>query len=185
MKSFKMIAAVIAFIAGSFTVSAQKVYTKNGSISFFSKAPLENISADNNQVMSVLNQQTGELQFSVIIKSFKFKKALMEEHFNENYMESEKYPKASFKGNIGDLSKVNFAKDGSYNVTVSGDLTMHGVTNKVSAPGTISVKNGVASAISKFTLKLADYKISIPKLVKDNISETVEVTVNCDYNQKL
>lgn len=184
MKTIKLMLAV-AFVTMGAVATAQKVYTKNGNISFFSKAPLENISADNNQVMSVLNQQTGELQFSVIIKSFKFKKALMEEHFNENYMESDKYPKANFKGNVTDVSKVNFAKDGTYNVTVSGDLTMHGATNKVSAPGTIVVKNGVASGSSKFNLKLADYKISIPKLVKDNISETVEVTVNCDYNQKL
>lgn len=185
MKMIVSIVATIMLTAGSFAASSQKVYTKNGSISFFSKAPLENISADNNQVMSVLNQQTGEMQFSVIIKSFKFKKALMEEHFNENYMESEKYPKASFKGSISDVAKLNFVKDGTYNVTVAGDLTMHGVTNKVSAPGTITVKNGVASGTSKFNLRLADYKISIPKLVKDNISETVEITVNCDYNQKL
>ncbi len=184
MKTIKSI-MILAFVAIGSLATAQKVYTKNGSISFFSKAPLENISADNNQVMSVLNQQTGELQFSVIIKSFKFKKALMEEHFNENYMESDKYPKASFKGNVTEVSKVNFTKDGTYNVTVSGDLTLHGVTNKVSAPGTISIKNGVASGSSKFNLKLADYKISIPKLVKDNISETVEITVNCDYSQKL
>lgn len=184
MKTIQVITLVF-FTAVSITASAQKVYTKNGNISFFSKAPLENISADNNQVMSVLNQQNGEMQFSVIIKSFKFKKALMEEHFNENYMESDKHPKATFKGNVSDISKVNFAKDGKYDVVVAGDLTIHGVTNKVSAPGTISVKNGVASGTSKFNLRLADYKISIPKLVKDNISETVEITVNCDYNQKL
>lgn len=182
----KNILLVAAFLmAGGFSAMAQKVYTKNGTISFFSKAPLENISADNNQVMSVLNQQTGEMQFSVIIKSFKFKKALMEEHFNENYLESDKYPKAGFKGNITDISKVNFSKDGTYNVTVTGDLNIHGVTNKVTAPGTILVKNGIASASSKFTVKLADYKISIPKLVKDNIAENVEISVDCDYNQKL
>jgi len=185
MKTIRLTVATMMLFALALTVNAQKVYTKNGSISFFSKAPLENISADNNQVMSVLNQQTGELQFSVIIKSFKFKKALMEEHFNENYMESEKYPKASFKGTVADISKVNFAKDGNYNVTVAGDLTMHGVTNKVTAPGTITVKNGIPSAAGKFIVKLADYKVTIPKLVKDNISETVEISVNCDYTQKL
>lgn len=164
---------------------SQKIYTKNGSISFFSKTALENISADNNQVTSILNQQNGEIQFSVLIKAFHFKKALMEEHFNENYMESDKYPKAIFKGAITDISKVNFTKDGSYVVTVSGDLTIHGITNKVSVPGTITIKSAVASASASFAVRPADYKISIPKLVKDNIAESINITVNCNYNQKL
>lgn len=166
-------------------VNAQKIYTKNGNISFFSKTSLENISADNNQVTSILNQQTGELQFSVLIKAFHFKKALMEEHFNENYMESDQFPKAVFKGMIADISKVNFTKDGSYPVIVNGDLTIHGVSNKVSVPGTIIIKAGVVSSSANFPVKPADYKISIPKLVKDNIAESINISVNCSYTQKL
>jgi hypothetical protein len=166
-------------------VSAQKVYTKNGNISFFSKTAMENISADNNQVTSVLNQQTGDLQFSVLIKAFHFKKALMEEHFNENYMESDKYPKAVFKGLIADISKVNFSKDGSYPVIVNGELTMHGATNKVTVPGSITIRSGGISSSANFNVKLADYRVSVPKLVKDNISETINIMVTCDYNQKL
>ena len=111
-------------------LSFQKIYTKNGSISFFSKSLLEDIAARNNEVMSVINQQTGELQFSVLIKSFRFKKSLMEEHFNEDYMESNKYPKAIFKG--------NFNADGNYPVTVNGDLTLHGITNKLTTNLTYS-----------------------------------------------
>ena len=175
----------LAFLFITVAASAQKVYTKNGSASFFSKSPLENISADNNQVMSVLNKQTGDIQFSILIKSFRFKKALMEEHFNENYLESDKYPKANFKGLVTDISSVNFLKDGSYPVKVSGDLTMHGVTNKVSAAGTITVKAGVAVASGKFSVKLADYKIEVPKLVKDNIAEVIDITVACTYDQKM
>src|SRR6476661_8884814 len=94
--------AFILIISSS--LSAQKIYTKNASITFFSKSPLENIDAKNNQVMSVLNTETGEMQFSVIIKAFHFQKALMEEHFNENYLESGKFPKATFKGNVTDVS---------------------------------------------------------------------------------
>jgi len=178
---------MLLFIAGSLagSATAQKYYTKNGSISFFSKTNLENISADNNQAVSVLNTQTGELQFSLIIKNFHFKKALMEEHFNENYLESEKFPKASFKGTIADIAKVNFTTDGVYPVTVAGDLTIHGITQKVTTNGTVTVKAGKINATSKFNAKPADYNISIPKLVKDNISETIEVTVNCDYDQKM
>jgi hypothetical protein len=179
------VSLLVLAIACSLSVSAQKVYTKNGSISFFSKSPLENITANNNQVMSVLNLQTGEMQFSVLVKAFHFEKALMEEHFNENYMESSKFPKSSFKGGITDLSKIDFKKDGSYSVTVTGDLTIHGVTKKVSVPGTIAVKAGVPTANAKFPLRLADYNISIPKLVKDNIAEVIEITVACTYDQKM
>lgn len=183
MKHCLLFFAIFFFTCG--TVAAQKYYTKNGSISFFSSTKLEDIKADNNQVVSVLNAQTGELQFSVLIKSFHFKKALMEEHFNENYLESGKYPKSTFKGTVADISKVNFSKDGSYTVNVSGDLTIHGVTQKINTTGTISVKAGVPTASSKFKVKLADYKVSIPNIVSNNISETIEITVSCEYNQKM
>ena len=181
----KIIYFLISLAFLTLQLTAQKVYTKNGNISFFSKTSLENISADNNQVTAILNQQTGELQFSVLIKAFHFKKALMEEHFNENYMESDKYPKAIFKGTIADMSKVNFAKDGSYPVSVTGDLSIHGVSNKVTVPGSITVKSGIPSSTSSFSIRPADYRISIPKLVKDNIAETINITVNCNYSQKI
>lgn len=166
-------------------ISAQKIYTKNGSISFFSKTNMEDIKADNNQVMSVLNTQTGELQFSVLVKSFHFEKALMEEHFNENYMESSKYPKSTFKGTVADISKVNFTTDGTYPVSVSGDLTMHGVTKKVTTNGKIIIKGGKATGNAVFSVALADYKIEVPKLVENNIAKNIEITVNCLYDQKM
>lgn len=181
----KTLLSLAAFLLLSSQLFAQKSYTKNGSILFFSKSPLENIDSKNNQVMSVLNTQTGDIQFSVIIKAFHFKKALMEVHFNENYMESTKFPKATFKGAVTELSKISFAIDGSYTVSVSGDMTIHGVTKKITAPGLITVKNGVPSAASKFSVKLADYNITIPKLVKDNISEKIDITVACTYDQKM
>lgn len=187
-KTFQMKKTMlVAVLLAGFTIhaAAQKVFTKNGNISFFSTAPMENITADNNQVMSVLNTQTGDLQFSVLIKGFHFKKSLMEEHFNENYMESDKFPKSTFKGLITDVSKISFTKDGSYNVAVSGDLTIHGVTKKVTTPGTITVKSGNITASSKFNIRLADYNISIPGLVKDKIAETIEITVSCSYDQKM
>jgi polyisoprenoid-binding protein YceI len=183
IKGLVVLLAIVSSFAGP--AMAQKYYTKNGNISFFSATNLENISADNNQVVSVLNTQNGELQFSLLIKNFHFKKALMEEHFNENYMESDQFPKAAFKGNIVDVAKINFTTDGSYNVTVAGDLTLHNVTKKISSNGTITVKAGKITATSKFTAKPSDYNISIPKLVKDNISETIEVTVSCNYDQKM
>ena len=109
----------------------------------------------------------------------------MEEHFNENYMESDKYPKAIFKGKINNLSVVNFSADGNYPADISGELTIHGVTKSIKTPATIHVKGGVVSADSKINVKPADYKISIPGVVKDNIAETIEITISCIYNQKL
>ena len=166
-------------------INAQKIFTKNGRIAFYSKTPLEDISADNNQVMSVLNTQTGELQFSVMVKNFHFKKALMEEHFNDSYLETDKYPKASFKGSITDVSKVSFATDGLYPVTVSGDLTIHGVTKKITAQGSITVKGGKPLGNARFLLSPGDYNITIPKVVRNNIAEQIEVTVSCNYDQQL
>lgn len=184
----KIICSYFIFLFCGFFSSpamAQKIYTKNGSISFFSKSPLEDITAKNNEVMSVINQQTGEIQFSVLVKSFRFRKSLMEQHFNENYMESDKFPRAIFKGLVADISAVNFNADGSYPVTVTGDLTIHGVTNKISTKADILVKNGVISAKSAFNINLADYRISIPAIVKNNIAKTIAITVSCLYNQKM
>jgi hypothetical protein len=182
MKRLILITAIVCF---AFVTQAQKLYTKNGLVSFFSATPMENIKADNNQVLCLLNTQTGELQFSLLNKGFHFSKALMEEHFNENYIESTKFPKSTFKGTVADISKVNFSKDGTYPVTVSGDLTMHGVTKNLTATGNIVIKDGKSTAASKFTVKLADYNISIPGAVKKNISESIEITVNCILDQKM
>ncbi|MBL0357792.1 MAG: YceI family protein [Chitinophagaceae bacterium] len=181
----RILLSVWMLISAVNTVSAQKYYTKNGNVSFFSKTNMENIKADNNQVMSVLNPQTGELQFSLLVKSFHFPKALMEEHFNENYLESDKFPKSTFKGTINDISKVNFASDGTYPVTVSGELTIHGVTNTATTKGNIIIKGGKITGTAIFIVALADYKVAIPKLVENNISKTIEITVNCLYDQKM
>ncbi len=183
MKKIFLSATLLFIISG--IAKAQKYYTKNGNISFFSKTSLEDIKADNNQVMSVLNAGTGELQFSVLIKSFHFPKALMEEHFNENYMESAKYPKSTFKGTVADISKVNFVVDGTYPVTVSGELTIHGVTKKVTTNGKFVVKGGKITGNAVFSVALADYKIEVPKLVENNIAKNIEITVNCLYDQKM
>src|SRR5690606_29851446 len=104
-----------------------KYLTRSGKVTFFSSTPLEAIEAFNNEAASVMDAKTGDIVFQVPIRSFKFENALMQEHFNENYLESSKYPKAEFKGKITDINKVNFSKDGTYNVTSKGNLTIHGV----------------------------------------------------------
>ena len=182
MKQLLFILAVTLFVTG--TAQSQNYITKNGKISFFSKTDIEDIDAVNNQVMSVLNIGNGDLAFSVLINGFLFKKALMQEHFNENYMESNKFPKAGFKGTITDIAKHNLTKDGAYTVTVTGDLTIHGVTKNITTPGTITVKAGKISANATFNAAVADYNISIPGVVKNNISKTIEIKVACDYEAR-
>ena len=163
---------------------AQIYYTKNGSISFFSKASLENISADNNQVISVLNIETGAIQFSVLNNAFQFPKAKMQEDFNENYIESNKYPKSTFKGNITDISNINSLKDGSYKVNAKGDLMIHGISKNIMMPATITIKDGKISGTTSFKVLIKDYNIKIPTIVINKIAESIEITVSCNYEKK-
>jgi len=163
------------------TANAQKYMTKTGFIGFFSHTPMEDVKGDNNQVASVLDISTGEFVFQVLIKSFHFDRALMEEHFNENYMESDKFPKSSFKGKIINLSSVDFKKNGTYEVAVEGDLTIHDVTNKINTKGTVEVVSGGINADSKFNIVPEDYKINIPGVVREKIAKNLEVTVTMKY----
>lgn len=166
-------------------VTGQEMYfTRNGKVSFFSKTPMENIDAVNNEVFSVMNLSKGEIAFAILVKSFRFEKALMEEHFNENYMESTKFPKATFNGKIEQAEKLSLNKAGQYPVHVSGDLTIHGVTKKINTEGTITVSDSGLQATSTFNLKVKDFNIEIPSLVADKIAETIEVTINCSYAPK-
>jgi len=177
----KKILLLILAAAGVLTASAQRQFTKTGHIWFYSHAPLEDITAHNYQVTSVMDPVSGEMVFKVAMASFQFQKALMQQHFNEKYVESDKFPEATFKGKISDLSAVDFSKDGSYKVSVEGDLTIHGVTKPVKADGTIHVKNGKISARSLFQIAVADYDIRIPAAVKDNIAKVIDIHVDISY----
>lgn len=163
------------------SASAQKYMTKNGFISFFSHTPMEDIKAENNQVAGVIDTSTGEIVFQALIKSFHFDRALMEEHFNENYMESDKFPKATFKGKITDLKSVDFKKNGAYEVVVEGDLTIRDVTKKMSVKGTVEVVTGGLNANAKFIISPEDFDIQIPAVVREKIAKTVEVNVAMKY----
>lgn len=178
----------IFFIAMLFLAHAafgQKYFSKTGKIIFTSQAPLEKIEAQNSSASSAIDVATGTMDWAVLIQGFQFQKALMQEHFNENYMESATYPKAKFKGKIDNIKEVNFSKDGTYNVTASGQLEIHGVTKPVTANGFITVKDGNITAKSKFSVEVADYEIEIPKLVADNIAKTVDITIEATYQLML
>jgi len=159
-------------------VSAQRYLTKNGHIKFYSETPMETIEANNQQVNSALDISTGDFVFKVLMKSFEFEKALMQEHFNENYVESDKFPNTTFKGKILKISGYDLTSEGTYEVEVEGDLTMHGVTKKVTEKGTLSVSDNGIEGKAVFIVKPEDYKIKIPKTVVDNIAEELEVTVH-------
>lgn len=176
MKRFSLIIALLACMV-SFA-SAQKFMTKNGTIRFFSDGQVEKIEAFNHQVNSALDISSGSFVFKVLIKSFEFEKALMQEHFNENYMQSDQFPSSTFKGSVTNLKEINFAKDGTYKAVVEGDLTMHGVTNKIRTNGTFDIKDGKVVGKSTFNVLLKDYNISIPKAVVKNIAESVQIDVN-------
>jgi hypothetical protein len=172
---------LLIFLCLFITVNAQKYITKNGYIGFFSHTPMEDVKGDNNQVASVLDISSGEVVFQVLIKSFHFERTLMEEHFNENYMESDKIPKSSFKGKITNLSSVDFKKNGAYEVTVEGELTIHDVTNKIRTTGTVEIVSGGINATSKFNIVPEDYKINIPGVVREKIAQNMAITVTLKY----
>jgi len=173
MKKIIAIAAIITFTGVAF---AQKFKTTTGSISFHSKATLEDIDAKNNQVTGLLDASNGNLAFIVLIKSFEFDKKLMQTHFNDNYMQSDTYPKSTFDGKITNNSAVNYGKNGSYEVTVTGKLTIHGVTKDVTATGTAKVEGTNVTLTSTFKIKLEDYNIKNDKV--KNIASEIEVRVN-------
>lgn len=169
---------IAIFALASLNLSAQKYFTKTGSVDFLSSTPLEKIEGKNKALASLLDSQTGNLDFIVQIKSFVFDRQLLQEHFNENYMESDKIPKATFKGKIDNIKDVNFAKDGEYEVTTSGKLTIHGVSKDIKQKGKVVIKSGKVILNANFNILLEDYKITIPGAVKDKISKDVKISLN-------
>lgn len=180
MKKLFFIATLLAFAN---IVTAQKYFTRSGKITFSSDAPLEKIEAENSSATSVIDIESGKMEFAVLIKAFQFEKALMQEHFNENYMESSKFPKATFKGQIQNLEAINFDADGTYKANVKGDMTIHGVTKNIDTQGTFTVKDGKIFAASTFSVLVADYEIKIPNVVKDNIAKEVAIDVTLTYQE--
>ena len=173
---------VIVLFSGMLqTANAQKVFaTKSGQIYFNATGALVKIAAVNNQVDSKFVDATGQIIFGVLIKGFKFENQLMEDHFNENYMESSKFPKAEFKGYIKNIKDVNFSKDGKYAANFEGDLMIHGINKKVSASGQVEVAQGKPTIIGEFSVKLADYGIK-GSYIGDKIAGEVKIKINCKY----
>lgn len=176
MKNWIVTIVLLATALGSY---GQKYFTKNGEIRFDATAPSspEKIEAVNRSGTCVVDIQSGNMQFAVLIKGFSFERALMEEHFNENYMESGKYQKSEFKGDLKDIGKMDINKEGTYTLKVKGVLTLHGVSRDVETEARLQVTGGKIKASAAFTVALADYNISIPGLVADKVGKTAKISV--------
>jgi len=170
-----LILFLIAIVSGS-SITAQIYMAKNCEITFFSAAPLENIAAINKAAKPILNTSTNDIQTKIAMTAFVFEKPLMQEHFNENYVESEKFPYAIFKGKINE--EIDWKKDGDYKATATGILNIHGIEKDRTIEGTISVKGAEIIISAKFNIHIADHEIKIPSLYIKNIAEDVEVKLN-------
>ena len=158
-------------------------FTRSGEVSFFSSTPIYDISAVNNQMTCVLDLETGSVSFRIPILGFNFPNGLMQEHFNENYMESDIYPNASFKGKINDWNKLKLSEN-PQEITLNGTMTIHGVSKQILEKGKISMENNDVIGSSNFLIKVADYNVKIPKLVRDKIAKTVSVDTELILKKK-
>lgn len=171
-------AILSALCALSLTTFAQKYTVEKSNVVFFSDTAIEDITAKNSKSMSIFNLETGEIAFSIPIQEFQFAKSLMKEHFNEKYMDTEKFPKSTFAGKITDFDSK---RSGTQNAKAEGRLTIHGVTRDVDIPGTVEIDGDKILLKSKFIVKLEDYNVNRPQLLWKNIAEQVEVTVEFTY----
>ncbi|WP_299045767.1 YceI family protein [uncultured Polaribacter sp.] len=175
----KTIYTILIYILLTNVTNAQERYlTKNGSVTFFSSTPIEDIKADNNQVLSIIDASSGKMAISILMKSFMFKKALMQEHFNENYVESDKYPKATFKGEIIKFEGVSDVKS---TAQVKGILTIHGVSKETTIDANFVRTNEAIDVVGDFIVNLADFGIKIPAVVAKNIQENIKVNFNLTH----
>jgi len=155
----------------------QKFKSVESSIRFYSDAPIENIEATNTEAKSIVDVDSKSFVFMVPVKEFIFRKRLMQEHFNENYLESDKYPQAIFKGKIKNWN----GEKGEFSATAEGEMSLHGVDKQVSIDGQLNYGDAGMTITAVFQIKLEDYKIKIPKAVFYNIAEVVEVTISFQY----
>jgi hypothetical protein len=178
-----IISALLCLAVVRPSIAYSQLYTtRSGFIGFYSKTALEEIRGENNQLYAVIDAGKKNLAFAALLKGFIFPKELMQEHFNENYVESDKYPKATFSGAY--TGDVALDKDGVYKVDVKGSLTLHNVTRTIETAATLEVKAGHLLGLAEFKLKPEDFNISIPEIVRDKIDKEITVKVNIDCTTK-
>ena len=177
--TIKNILVLILLLLAIPTAFAQTFSIAKGTISFRSDAPLELISASSDEVSSKLDTAKKTFAFIVRIKSFKgFNSSLQKEHFNENYLESNQFPNASFSGKI--IEDIDFSVNGSYTIRAKGILTIHGVSKERIIKSSIVVNKGLLQIKSNFTIQLVDHNIPIPKVVHGKLASEINVEVTAD-----
>jgi hypothetical protein len=162
--------------------TGEKWQTRKAYVRFFSTTPIEDIEATNNQVSSVLDPLKGEFAFQVPIKAFVFEKALMQEHFNENYLESGKFPNATFTGKIVDFDPSKLTGSGEVKLVLRGKLNIHGQEREMDIPVVLKPKAGKGILEANFKIKPEDFGIEIPSAVRNKIAKDIEVSVKADYS---
>tara|TARA_Y100000588_G_C13879765_1_gene763962 strand:- start:109 stop:675 length:567 start_codon:yes stop_codon:yes gene_type:complete len=178
LNNLKKIGFTAILLLSCFSAFGQRYLTREGKIKFYSHAPMEDITAHNNKVLSIIDIDKGQVAVDMLIKAFEFEKKLMQEHFNENYMESDEFPKATFKGSFEVPQGLKQMTAGSYEVAVTGDLTIHGVTKALTQNITLKVEDKSITTHFVFNVKVKDHDIKIPNLVVKNIAEEIEVTAD-------
>ncbi len=183
MKS-TLLALTLVILGGSVCLAQQKYRTTEGQVNINASTPLEDIDAWNREVNGIIDTETGNFAVVMLIKDFEFERKLMQEHFNENYMESDKYPKAYFSGTIQNFNMDELSSKG-LNLEVKGKLTIHGVSRNVSKHILIK-RNGKSIAIaSNFIIKSEDYQIEVPKILFQKIAREVQVNINLDLRSNM
>lgn len=179
MKRFLFVIMVLLGFNSLAQAPALKWNTMIGYVKLFSKSPLEDISAENKQAQVLLNTQTGDVAFKVPMSAFKFPKAAMQEHFNSpNYLDTKQFPNATFAGKITNLAEIKFDKEGSYTASVSGKMTLHGVTKDITQSGKVLVSGGKITLQAEFMLPLASYNVKIPANYVNNIAKEVKISID-------
>jgi YceI-like domain len=159
-----------------------RYFSRDGTVEFDAGTGMEEIAGINKTAMAIFDSTTGQIEFAVLVKGFEFKNVLMQDHFNENYMESGKYPKAVFRGQILHMDSINFKKTGYYPVTVTGTLELHGVKKEIEVPCMFRILNDIqVTSETTFTVNLEDYKIEVPRLFREKIAKTATIQVHCSY----
>ena len=174
----RKIITAITFLMLGFIIQAQdKYFSKAGDISFYSKAPLEDIEAHSKGGIAIFEPGTSEVVARISIKSFQFEKKLMQEHFNENYLESDKYPRGEFKGKLRGFDLESFFESDGAEYELEGDLSIHGETNRISTKMFLKPIGNSIHVSGVFKIKVKDYNIKIPSMVIKNIAEEIEITL--------
>lgn len=178
MKKLLLIIGVLVFFTG--TSYSQRYYCNNGQISFFQETPIENIEGKSNTLISIIDKQKNEIAYKVKMTSFIFDKALMQDHFNENYVESEKFPFATYQGEINE--NIDWSVNGTYNISSTGILTMHGISKTITEKGSITINGDKIKIVNNFKIKFTDFNVEIPKLLISQLTDVVDIKIETNYS---